>query len=161
MAPRRLSFVALAAVLGAALAFWLSAGTLTVANVDPGAPRIALLASPAARAVARRGGRGVRVSRRGVAGLPAFACRRRTSLPRHHAEPVERSRSQNRKQPSPGRLPRVLQRRAQAGLPAPRARSGDLLDSRPWTACDRRAGVCAVWLSGRRGAARARERLRD
>ena len=39
--------MALAAVLGAALAFWLSAGTLTVANVDPGAPRIALLASTA------------------------------------------------------------------------------------------------------------------
>ena len=47
MAPRRLSFVAVAAVLGAAIALWLSAGTLTVANVDPGAPRIALLASPA------------------------------------------------------------------------------------------------------------------
>src|SRR5437899_11676630 len=46
MAPRRLSFVAVAAVLGAAIAFWLSAGTLTVANGEPSAPRAALLASP-------------------------------------------------------------------------------------------------------------------
>jgi hypothetical protein len=46
MAPRRLSFVAVAAVLGAVVALWLSAGTLTVANGDPGAARIALLATP-------------------------------------------------------------------------------------------------------------------
>src|SRR5438067_1728561 len=47
MAPRRLSLVAVAAGLGAAIAFWLSAGTLTVANGGPGAPRIALLPAPA------------------------------------------------------------------------------------------------------------------
>jgi hypothetical protein len=46
MAPRRLSFVAVAAVLGAAVALWLSAGTLTLANAGPGAPRIGLLPSP-------------------------------------------------------------------------------------------------------------------
>src|SRR5216684_3235945 len=46
MAPRRLSFVAVAAVLGAGVALWLSAGTLTLANSEPGAPRIALLPSP-------------------------------------------------------------------------------------------------------------------
>jgi hypothetical protein len=43
MAPRRLSLPALAVVLGAACAAWVSAGTLTVADASPGAPRLALL----------------------------------------------------------------------------------------------------------------------
>src|SRR5437867_4268144 len=52
MAPRRLSFVAVPAVLGAAVALWLSAATLTVANGEHGAARIGLMPSPARLALA-------------------------------------------------------------------------------------------------------------
>ena len=46
MAPKRFSFAALAVVLAAAVAFWVSAGVLTIANGDPGPPRIGVLPSP-------------------------------------------------------------------------------------------------------------------
>src|SRR5438876_102736 len=51
MAPRRLSFIAPAAVLGAAVALWVSAGVLTIPNAGPGPPRIGLLPSPGSLAL--------------------------------------------------------------------------------------------------------------
>ena len=55
-----------------------------------------------------------------VAGVAVGAGRRRAALPRHHAEPAARWRSEDREQPPPRRLPGVLRRRAGAALHPPR-----------------------------------------
>ena len=51
MTPRRLSFLALAAVLGAAVALWVSAGLLTIPSAGAGTARLGVLPSPGSLAL--------------------------------------------------------------------------------------------------------------
>ena len=89
----------------------------------------------------------------GVVRVALRAGRRRAALPGDHAEPAARSRSQDREQPSPRRLPRLLRRRAAAALHSARTRRRDLFDPCPRLVGDGRAGVCHRRLPRGRSAA--------
>ena len=81
------------------------------------------------------------LQRVGVVGVAAHPRRRRAALPDHHAEPAGRRRPADRGQPSTARVRGLRGRRAEAGLPAARARWRDLLDSRARRLGARAAGL--------------------
>ena len=93
--------------------------------------------------------------------LSAAPDRRRASLPRHRAEPRQGSRSPDREQPPPGRLPRLLRRRSETRLPPPRPERRNLLRARAGPFRSRRPGAGRLRISRRAGVPRTRQRVRD
>ncbi len=102
------------------------------------------------RAASRGDRRGGPVSLGGMGRVSTIASRRRAALPGHHTEPAPRSRSENRKQPSSRRLPRVLRGRPPTGLPETRHGRRDLFDSCARAFVRGHSGLCAVRISRRR-----------
>ena len=86
---------------------------------------------------------------------PIAARGRRAGISGHHAEPSLRPGPAHREQPSPGRLSRLLCRRAAPELSAARTRRRDLFDTRPGDSRARAAGFRNRRLSGRRRLPRA------
>ena len=126
---------------------WTAVALIMFATMTPPS---ACGASASPRAVARvgpaaAGGGCVRVCHLylcRVAGVAVGSRRRRAALPRHHAKPAARWRSEDREQPPAWRLSGVLRRRVGAALHPSRHQRRDLLDPRARAVGGRCAGVC-------------------